>query len=164
MFKIWNFIHKGDFNSEMKEGPVQVFCDTYNLKCLVKEPTCYKNMDNPSCIALILTNKSLFFRQTSIIETVLSDVYKLTTTTMKSTFYKQEPKIIHHWNYNHFGNDIFQSQLYREMINRGINCINCSEFESLFISTLDKHAPNKIMYTKANNSPSWTNRFVKQSW
>ena len=93
-------------------------------------------MENPSCIDLILTNKSLSFRQTSIIETGLSDVHKSTTTTMKSTFYKQEPNIIHDRNYNHFNNDIFHSHLYREMINRGIKCINCSEFESLFISTL----------------------------
>ena len=38
------------------------------------------------------------------------------------------------------------------MNNRGINCINCGEFESLFISTLDKHAPNKSRYIRANNS------------
>ena len=109
-------------------------------------------MDSPSCIDLMLTNKSLSFQHTSTIETGLSDFHKLTTTTMKSTFYKQEPKIIHYRNYKHFNNDIFQSQLYHEMNNRGINCINCDEFESLFISTLDKHAPNKIRYIRANNS------------
>ena len=59
---------------------MQVFCDTYNLKCLVKEPTCYKNMDNPSCIDLILTIKFLSFQQPFIIETGLSDFHKLTTT------------------------------------------------------------------------------------
>ena len=150
--KYGNSILIGDFNSEMREEPMQVFCDTYNFKCLVKEPTCYKNMDNPSCIDLILTNKSLSFQHTSTIETGLSDFHKLTTTTMKSTIYKQEPKIIHYRNYKHFNNDISQSQLYHEINNRGINCINCDEFESLFISTLDKHAPNKIRYIRANNS------------
>ena len=105
--KYENFILIGDFTSEIREEPMQVFCDTYNFKCLVKEPTCYKNMDNPSCIDLMLTNKSLSFQHTSTIETGLSDFHKLTTTTMKSTFYKQEPKIIHYRNYKHFNNDIF---------------------------------------------------------
>ena len=105
--KYEHFILIGDFNSEMRKEPMQVFCDTYNFKCLVKEPTCYKNMDNPSCIDLILTNKSLSFQHTSTIETGLSDFHKLTITTMKSTFYKQAPKIIQYRNYKHFNNDIF---------------------------------------------------------
>ena len=73
--KYENFILIGDFNSEMREEPMQVFCDTF--KCLVKEPTCYKNMDNPSCIDLMLTNKSLYFQHTSTIETGLSDFHKI---------------------------------------------------------------------------------------
>ena len=52
-----NFILIGDFNSEMHVDAMEVFCTTYNFKNLVKEPTCFKNADNPSCIDLILTNK-----------------------------------------------------------------------------------------------------------
>ena len=36
-------------------------CDIYNLKTLVKDPTCYKNMANPTCIDLILTNRKFLF-------------------------------------------------------------------------------------------------------
>ena len=56
--KYENIILMGDFNSEMSEEPMQIFCNTYNLKSLVSKPTCYKNIENPSCIDLILTNKS----------------------------------------------------------------------------------------------------------
>ena len=52
--KYENFILIGDFNSEMCEDAMKVFCSTYNLKNLVDEPTCFKNVDNPSCIDLIL--------------------------------------------------------------------------------------------------------------
>ena len=38
----------GDFNSEMHEDSMVEFCEIYNLKNLVKDPTCYKNHDNPS--------------------------------------------------------------------------------------------------------------------
>ena len=54
--KYENFIVLGDFNVGMDNSDMTVFCDTHNLKCLIKEPTCYKNSENPSCIDLILTN------------------------------------------------------------------------------------------------------------
>ena len=48
--KYENILLLGDFNSELTEDSMQGFCNIYNLKCLVKEPTCFKNPDNPSCI------------------------------------------------------------------------------------------------------------------
>ena len=48
---------KGDFNFEASDSAISVFCDTYDLKSLIIEPTCYKNPNKPSCIDLILTNK-----------------------------------------------------------------------------------------------------------
>ena len=65
-------------------------------------------MDNPSCIDLILTNRIKSFQNTCVLETGLSDFHKLTATVMKSTFRKQEPKIIHYRNYKHFNNDAFK--------------------------------------------------------
>ena len=60
--KYENIILMGDLNSEMSEERMKFFCNTYNFKCLVKEPTCFKSIDNPSCVDLILTNKSLCFQ------------------------------------------------------------------------------------------------------
>ena len=37
------------------------FCENYSLKHLVKEPTCFKNPDKPTCIDLMLTNKPTVF-------------------------------------------------------------------------------------------------------
>ena len=58
--KYEHIILMGDLNSEMCEEAMNTFCNTYNLKCLVKEPTCFKSIEKPSCIDLILTNKALF--------------------------------------------------------------------------------------------------------
>ena len=74
--KYENIILMGDLNSEMSEERMNIFCNTYYYKCLVKEPTCFKNINNPSCVDLILTNKSLFFQHTKVIETSLSDFYR----------------------------------------------------------------------------------------
>ena len=56
-----NMIIMGDFNSELSENAMIEFCETYCLQNLIKEPTCFKNPDNPSCIDVILTNKKVKF-------------------------------------------------------------------------------------------------------
>ena len=68
---VLNFILIGDFNSEIHENAMDVFCAIYNLKNLAKGPTCLKNADNPSCFDLILTNKPLYF-QMATVETGIS--------------------------------------------------------------------------------------------
>ena len=64
--KYENIILLGDFNSEMCEDPLQVFCNTYNFKNLVKEPTCFKNIEKPTCMDLILTNRPQCFQNTIV--------------------------------------------------------------------------------------------------
>ena len=46
--KYEHFIIIGDLNSEMHEDSMNIFCTTYNLKNLVEEPTCYKNIESPA--------------------------------------------------------------------------------------------------------------------
>ena len=46
----------GDFNVGLNEQHIQSFCETYNLKSLIKQPTCCKNPNSPRCIYLNLTN------------------------------------------------------------------------------------------------------------
>ena len=43
-----NILLLGDFNSTMSEKEMQEFCTMYNLENLIKGPTCYKNVSNPS--------------------------------------------------------------------------------------------------------------------
>ena len=50
-----------------------VFWDTYDLRCLIKEPTCYKNPENQSCINPILTNNPTCVQSSCVVETGLSD-------------------------------------------------------------------------------------------
>ena len=56
MNKYGNILSLGDFNSETSENYLNDFCNVYNLRNIVKEPTCFINPDNPSCIDLFLTN------------------------------------------------------------------------------------------------------------
>ena len=52
MSKYDNFIILGDFNSEMCENDMNGFCDTYNLRNLIKEPTCLKTLIIPVLLTL----------------------------------------------------------------------------------------------------------------
>ena len=70
------------------------FCETYNLKNLIVDPTCFKNPHNPSSIDLILTNKYRSFQNSHTLETGLSDHHKMTITIMRSYFPKQAPILV----------------------------------------------------------------------
>ena len=76
----------GDFNTEVTQTSMKVFCDSYEFKNLVKDATCYKNTENPSCIDLILTNNLSSFQNSGVVETGLYDFHKVTVTVMKTTF------------------------------------------------------------------------------
>ena len=89
----------GDLNSELKGSCLNDFSNVNDLKSLNKEPTCFENPNNPSCIELFLTNRSRYFQNTSTTETGISDIYKLVVTVLKMFYKKQKPKIIQYRNW-----------------------------------------------------------------
>ena len=91
-----NFLVIGELNSEIIEMAMSEFCETYNLQNLVKDPTCYKNPSQPTCIDLILTNLPKLFQYSQTIETGLSDFDKLTLTILKTHFPRLKPNIVNY--------------------------------------------------------------------
>ena len=67
-----NNIIIGDFSADVSDPHVNDFCNAYNLSSLVKEPTCHKNPDNPSCIQRVLTNQPSSFQRSCVVETELT--------------------------------------------------------------------------------------------
>ena len=61
--KYENIIILGDFNSEMCEEVMQIYCITYDFKCFVKEATCYKSIISHGCIDLGLWSRGLIFTE-----------------------------------------------------------------------------------------------------
>ena len=97
-----NTILVGDFNVDVNDPIMGFFCESYNFKSLIKDPTCFKNPENPSCIDLILTNSPYSFQNSCVIETGLSDFHKMTVSVMKTTFQKLKPKIVNYRDYSGF--------------------------------------------------------------
>ena len=58
-------------------------CEIYNLKNIIREKSCFKNPNYPSCIDLIITNRPKSFQNSMVIETCLSDFHKMYITLMK---------------------------------------------------------------------------------
>ena len=144
----------GDFNIDFKEEILEEFLFEQNFKNLVKDPTCFKNLDDPSCIDLFLTNSSPSFQHTTTVETGLSDFHKMAVTVMKTTFPKAQPKIIYYRDYKNFDLSAFRSEL-REELKKNENQ-GYFHFEVTFLRVLEKHAPMKQKVLRANDKPYMT--------
>ena len=72
-----NLLILGEINSELRDSCLNDFSKDNNLESRNKEPTCFKNPNNSSCIDLLLTKGSIYIQNTSTIETGISDFHEL---------------------------------------------------------------------------------------
>ena len=161
MSKYDNFIHLGDFNSEVNEEGMSDFCDTFNFKNLIKEPTCFKNLVNPSSIDIILTNKYRSFQNSLTVETGLSDYHKMTVTVLKMVVKKQTPICIKYRDYKHYDSLNFPTELSNRLHEFSPEYICYDTFQNIFMDILNKHAKVKMKYIRANNAPFMTRSLTK---
>ena len=127
----------GDFNSEINYKCMNDFCESYNLSSLIRESTCYKNPENPSCTDLFLTNSPNSFQNSSVVETGLSDFHRMIVTVMKTSFHRLLPKIRHYRDYSNYDNNLFRVSLCNELSKLNIEVIDLNKFISVFIDTLN---------------------------
>ena len=113
----------------------------HNASNIVKEKTCLKSLDNPSCIDVIITNKPGCFQ----------DCHKFVTTVLKASFKKALPKEIFYRDYKSFDKEVSQNELYLKL-NNGLNIKEYDLFEKIFLELLDEHAPIKNKFLRANNA------------
>ena len=146
------FLLAGDFNMEEGDDFLDDFLIQHSAKGLVKEPTCFKSLDNPSCIDLFLTNSSQSFQNTTAVATGLSDFHKMSITVLKTSFQKAQPKIFHYRDRRNFNVHTFRGDLKSELG----DVSNYSDFEEIFLKVLDKHAPVKKKVVRANDKPFMT--------
>ena len=158
-----NLLLLGDFNSEEKEGKMKEFLETYNLQNLIKEPTCFKNVNNPSSIDLILTNRCGSFHESKTIETGISDFHKMTVTVLKTFFKKKKPNVIKYRDYKHFNDVLFRDELKNELDKFDKEKMDYNTFSKIFMNTLNRHAPIKEKLVRGNNAP-FMNKTLSKSF
>ena len=70
--------------------------DTFSLKILIKDATCYKNPEKPSSTDFILTNNP---RSSCVIETSLLDFHRMVVTVIKAPFERLKPTVLNYRDY-----------------------------------------------------------------
>ena len=115
----------GDFNAETTEPCLESFLYEHDLQNFVKENTCFKSAENPSCIDLILTNSNMSFQNTTTVFTGISDFYKLVLTVLKISFTKNKPKEIIYSDYKNFDSLLFHDELKNVLELDKLTCALC---------------------------------------
>ena len=158
-----NIILMGDFNAEPADTVVSDFCEIYNLKNIIREKTCFKNQNNPSCIDLIITNRPKSFQNSMVIETGLSDFHKMCITVMKKYYSKQKPFIIHYRKFKDFNNDSLIEDV-QTLVTKSFNeqAISFQALRKSVNVTLEKNAPTKKQYSRANQAPYMNKKLSKE--
>ena len=78
----------GDFNLGTEDNHIKIFCGSYNLKGLIKQPTSYKNPDNLTYIDLVLTNNPRSFQRKCVLEIGIYIFNLMPLTVMRKRFKK----------------------------------------------------------------------------
>ena len=148
----------GDFNAEDSEPCLSDFLYKHECKNLVKDKTCFKSTENPSCIDLFLTNSQYSFQSTFAVATGFSDFHKMVLTVLKVKVDKQKSKKMTYRDYKKFDESDFKKDL---AIKLGISSSTCESFEYNFLEVLENHAPEKSKYIRANQVPYMTKSLRK---
>ena len=100
------------------------------------------------------------FQGSTTIETGLSDFHKMSLSAMKVFYKKQMPNIIRYRNYKKFNNEVFINDL-EEQFSENNEFLNFESFKRIVDKTLDKYAPIKKRYVRANQAPFMNKRINK---
>ena len=151
-----NIILLVDFNVCVDDKAMRNFCNSYSLNSLIKQPACFKNSENPSCIDLILTNKSRSFQSTCVAETGLSD-FRMTISVLKTHFCKLPPEVVTNRDFKKFGNEKFTDSLKLTLNSQKVDYTKNPQFIfELCRNELEHHAPEKKKHICENNKPFMT--------
>ena len=80
---------------------------------------------------------------------------------MKQHFPKQKPKAVIHRKYKLLRKDYFRIELENALLKYDINNIDYDNFIKTFLTVLDKHAPIKKKYLRANHANFVTKQLRK---
>ena len=143
-----NTILIGDFNVRIDDPHMKSFCESYRSKSLIKDPSCFKNLGNPSCIDLILTNSPYSFQNSCVIETGLSDFHKMIDSVMKLLFKNLNLELFNIETILNFLMIILEIKFLENLSleNTTSNSNGLEIFFQICMDTLDQRAPRKNAY------------------
>ena len=152
------FLLLEDFNVEDTEPILSEFLKQYEAKNIMKNKTCFKNPSRPTCIDLFLTNSPHSFQNTMTISTGLSGFHNMIITILKSSFIEFKAREMYCRDYKNFSTNYFKEDLTLSLdrISKDFD-----SFEDTFMKTLNRHAPMKKRFFRANEVPYMTKALRK---
>ena len=164
-----NIIIIGDINinSLQKDSrgfkKLKEFCDTYDLKNLIKVATCFQ-AENPTSLDLILTNKNRSFIKSKSVTTGISDHHSMVTTMLRAHVSRLNPVEVKYRSFRKFNENAFLTDLQTTVDN--LQYDNDKEsftsFFEGFENVIDKHAPIKTAKLRGNDAPFITPQFRRE--
>ena len=148
--KYENLVIIGDMNLEESNVNLINLCNDYNLTNLIHKNTCFKSSKG-TCIDLILTNRRSYFQHSNSFETGLSDYHHLIYSMFKMSYTKLSPIKQLYRNFKNFDQQEFQLTLTENLQKGNIN--NFSDFDYIFSTLLNIHAPTKKKVIRGNHKP-----------
>ena len=133
-----NYLIMGDLNIEQSDPSLKAVLNSNNLYNLIKSNTSFKGKG--PCIDLSLTNRKYSCRFIGSYETGISDHHHMIYTMLKSCFNNTEPKLLNYTNFKHFSQKNFKEDLSEALCDCGDSY---DDFDHIFTSKLNKHAPKK---------------------
>ena len=152
------FLLAGDVNVPEDDINIAEFMTDFHAKNLVKEATCFKSINNPSCIDLFITNSYLSFQNTTTVATGLSDFHKMTVTVLKTTFPKAKPRVI---TYRTPYNPLDLENALKENL-EGMTEKTYENFENKVTISYDSVSTEKQRILRANDKPWVTKEMRKE--
>ena len=128
------------------------------MENLINNFTYYKNPNKPTYIDLILINKPRSFKNSSVLETGLSDFHKMTLTIMRAYFVKQTPKVVYYRDYKKFSNDLFRNDILQ------VQALTDTKVyvQTNIVDIFNEYAPLKKRYVHANQVPFMNKKLGKE--
>ena len=114
----------------------------HELCNLVKEKACFKNMQSPSCIDLLLTNDIYAF-------TLFC--HKFFLTILKTTIPRSQRKETTYRDYKQFDTSKFKKELKSAFTKENID--SCTKFDGQLLKVFNSHKPLKKKLSRANHAP-----------
>ena len=87
----------------------------YGARNMVKDPTWFKNDENPSTIDLIITNRANCILKRIVTGTGISDFHAMPVAIFRQHLDKPKAKEIQYRNYKNFDENIFRNDLYSRL-------------------------------------------------
>ena len=142
-----NLIVIGDFNQLCSSTEISSLMATHDLQSLLTTPTCFKSVAG-RCIDLILTNRKDRFKNTSFIETRLSDHHHLIYGMLKAKFQRKPPLKQKYRSFKIFSQESFRTDLRSRLFSSHSGCF--TSFNSTLVETIEHHAPTKTRLLRDN--------------